>query len=279
MRRGMRAILVAAPLCILLAAGAPFGPSDHGEVARIQRHLADVSQALRSAPDGHLTQEQRRARRVTLDWLDEYRAAGIFPHNHVRPGQRVSVFVDPHGTPCAVGYLMLRSGYDNLVESIVRTDNLIRVPDLQDDARVGAWLDAHGLTLAEAALIQPTYGPPPEPRGYKLATLGLSVATGTVASYMVRSAPQSGAPWADVLAVGTAMGHTYMILNANDTAVDEPTWAVGLNVVGLVASVSSEVFRLARRGAPRDGINEAAAVQTYVAPGLNGTEIGFAIRH
>jgi hypothetical protein len=140
--------------------------------------------------------------------------------------------------------------------------------------------------LAEAALIQPQYGYVPPPKNpvpvsssYKPATVGLSVATAALTSYMAMSGPDRGTPWADALVLGTAMGHTYMILNANDTAADEPTWAVGLNVVGLVASVGSEVLRIARRGDAQGQVRESAAVQSYVSPGRNGTEIGFAIQH
>jgi hypothetical protein len=70
-----------------------------------------------------------------------------------------------------------------------------------------------------------------------------------------------------------------MILNANDTPAEEPTWAVGLNVVGLVASVGSEIFRVARRGNAQGQVRESAAVQAYVVRGRNGTEVGFAIPH
>jgi len=278
--------LIAVPLCVILTADAPPARPDNPEVSRIQDHLSEVSRALRAETTVHLTNEQQGARRAALDWLDAYRAAGVFPHNHVRPGQRVPVFVDPHGTPCAVGYLMLRSGHRDLVEEIVRTDNLVRVHELREDGRVAAWLDAHGLTLAEAARIQPWYDPTPLPTdpvpvssSYRPATVGLSLATAALASYAAMSGPDRGTPWVDALSVGTAMGHAYMILNANDTAAYEPTWAVGLNVVGLVASVGSTVLRIARRSDVRGQVSESAVVRTYVAPGRNGTEVGFAIQH
>jgi hypothetical protein len=217
--------------------------------------------------------------------LDEYRAAGVFPHNHVRAGQRVPVFVDPQGTPCAVGYLMLRAGREDLVESIVRAHNLVRVRALGDDPRVAAWLETQGITLTEAALIQPAYdyfppptNPVPASSNYRPATVGFSLATAALASYTAVLGADRGTPWVDALAFGTTMGHAYMILNANDTRADEPSWAVGLNVIGLVASVGSEVYRLARRGDSQREVREPAAVQAYVVPSGNGMQLGVAIR-
>jgi hypothetical protein len=286
MRRTLASGLVIIPLALLLGAKVGVAPRESAEVVRIQDHLSRVIRAMRSEPTAHLTEEQRGARQTALTWLQQYRAAGVFPHNHVRPDQRVPVFVDSHGTPCAVGYLLLRSGYDDLVEEIVRADNLIRVRDLRDHPRLVGWLDAHGVTLAEAALIQPGYDwfpPPPNPvpvsSSYRPATVGFSLASAALASYTAIAGADRGTPWIDALALGTTMGHAYMLLNANDTPAEEPTWAVGLNLVGLVASVGSEIFRIARRGDAQGQSDEPATVQAYVATGRNGTEVGFAIPH
>jgi hypothetical protein len=287
MRKVIAAAIVVLSLSVLPAAeGSRTRPSG-AEAARIETHLEVVSRTLRSTSTVHLTDQQREARARVLDWLDEYRRRGVFPHNHVRPGERVPVFVDPHGTPCAVGYLMLRAGEDDLIEEIVRTDNLVRIHTLWDDERVALWLQAHGLTLEEAALIQPAYDwlPPPEPqpvqavsRAYRPATVGLSVATAALASYAAMGDPLGGAPWADVLTIGIAMGQTLMLVEAADTDAAEPDWAVGLNVFGLVASVGSEISRLLRREDAQRERPATVAVRPYVVPGLYGTEIGFAIR-
>lgn len=285
MRRWLLWGLVVAPLCAVLAMGLRPEPPVGAEVERIQRHLSRVARVLRSTTPERMTEEQLEARRATLAWLDEYRAAGVFPHNHVRPGERVPVFVDPHGTPCAVGYLLLRSGEYELVEEIVRTHNLIRVPELRDDPRVSTWLEARGLTLEEAALIQPSYSPPPDGGArrvsshYETATVGLSIATAALASYAAMAEPARGAPWVDALIIGAALGHTSLILHSRDSSVEESTWAIGLNVVGVIASIGSEVLRITRRGSVRIERAEASHLRTYVRPGLHGTEIGFAIRH
>jgi hypothetical protein len=91
--------------------------------------------------------------------------------------------------------------------------------------------------------------------------------------------PHAGTPWAEILTLGTAVGHTYMLVDAADTTGEEPSWAVGLNVFGLVASVGSEISRVLRRGDDEQERLAAVDVRPYVAPGRNGTEMGFAILH
>lgn len=127
------------------------------EVRRIRLHLGNVETALRAGGTGSLSVEQRMRRAAALDWLREYRERGLFPHNHTRPGERVPVFVDEHGTHCAVGYLLKRSGETGLVRDVVAADNNIRVRDLADNERFRSWLKETGLTLEEAAWIQPAY--------------------------------------------------------------------------------------------------------------------------
>lgn len=145
-----RSSLIVVTLAVVVAGTGLASEPDEGgveETRRIRTHLSGVSRSLHAATPSSLTAEQRKARATTLRWLDEYRDRGAFPHNHVVEGSRVSVFVDPHGTPCAVGYLMLRSGEDELVEEIVRTDNLVRVRELRHDPRVASWLATRGITL------------------------------------------------------------------------------------------------------------------------------------
>jgi hypothetical protein len=58
--------------------------------------------------------------------------------------------------------LLASSGRRDIVDRVARTDNNVRVAQLAGDTAFTAWLDANGLTLAEAAWIQPKYqGPSP----------------------------------------------------------------------------------------------------------------------
>lgn len=249
------------------------------ERIRIQAHLARVSDHLRERAPAGLTPDQRAARRVTLQWLDEYLAAGVFPHNHVRPGTRTPVFVDPHGTPCAVGYLLLRSGEDRLVEEIVRTDNLVRVPELRGDPRLQRWLDARGITLDEAAMIQPQYGGTPDigvqnTSDYVPATVGFSIATAALVSYNALAGTKSGAPLVDGLVVGTTLGH--LALLTSDGSGDHHT-STAFNVLGAFVGVGTELVRIMGRGDGGDA--SRAGLSSHVAPGPNGMEVGLVLRH
>lgn len=129
------------------------------ERSRITDHLADVERYLRRANTRSLRPDQRRARLRNLDRLEAYWQNGVFPHNHVIGDRRTPVFIDEHGTLCAVGYLMVESGHEALARRIAKSRNLARLADLAADPDLTVWLDQQGLDLSEAAMIQPTYGP------------------------------------------------------------------------------------------------------------------------
>jgi hypothetical protein len=112
------------------------------ERARIASHLARVEALLRAADVSALGPLQVAVRARNLDALREYRQRGRFPHNHVVADRRTPVFVDEHGTHCAVGYLIARSGHEALAQRIANTRNLARIADLADDPELLCWLDA-----------------------------------------------------------------------------------------------------------------------------------------
>jgi hypothetical protein len=191
---------------------------------------------MRAAPPPSLTDAQAAARAETLQWLDEYRRRGVFPHNHVRMGKRTPVFVDPHGTPCAVAYLLLRSGASELVEDVVRTANLDRVPQLARDPRLRDWLSSRGITEHEAALIQPTYGGTSMESGvsgYVGGTVGFSILTAALGSYsFFSSKPTEKINLPRALSVASVLGHTALIVVAVGADETSSPWAVAANVVG-----------------------------------------------
>lgn len=88
--------------------------------------------------------------------LRDYRVAGRFPQNH-RIFGRVPTFIDERGTPCAVGYLMQRSGRSELAAEISRTNNHVYVEKIADGPALD-WILHSGLTQEECATIQPSYG-------------------------------------------------------------------------------------------------------------------------
>jgi hypothetical protein len=127
------------------------------ERRRIQGHLARVEAELSEADVSHLSPEVQAARARQLQVLRDYRERGIFPRNLEVPHGKVPVFVDDRGVHCAVGYLMHRSGADDLVDRIASTRNLARVPELVDEPGLSEWLNSVGLSVDEAARIQPQY--------------------------------------------------------------------------------------------------------------------------
>jgi hypothetical protein len=135
------------------------------EVARIQEHLSRVEMELRAADVSSFSPTQRANRARNISLLHTYWKAGRFPHNHDFPNQQVLYFADRHGTPCAIAYLIAESGRQDLVDRLVSTNNNGSVFDLAADSRVGpalvSWLDQAGITLDEAARIEPAYSASP----------------------------------------------------------------------------------------------------------------------
>jgi hypothetical protein len=60
-----------------------------------------------------------------------------------------------------MAYLIDRSGRRDLVDRVAATRNNAFIAELADDSALRAWLDSVGLSVTEAARIQPSY--PPEP--------------------------------------------------------------------------------------------------------------------
>lgn len=141
--------------------GVPERSATLDDVARIQQHLATVEQELRLRDVSHLSPAQRAARRRAIARLQQYRNAGRFPHNHDFPNRRVPYFVDTHGTLCAMAYLIAESGHRELVDAVARARNNATVFELAADPTLGPaladWLARNGMTVEEAARVQPAY--------------------------------------------------------------------------------------------------------------------------
>lgn len=122
---------------------------------RIREHLRRAERDLRAAPMDHLAPEQRQRRERHLDRLRDYWRRGVFPRNRDH-AERTPCFVGADGTPCAVAFLLLADGRDDLVERVAAEENTVRIEHAEDGPLL-AWLDRNGLTRAEAARIQPAY--------------------------------------------------------------------------------------------------------------------------
>lgn len=138
----------------LFAVIAPGGPP--GEVERIQTHLAIVDGELRAADTAALTVDQLERRASLIAELARYRERGVFPRN-LDFDVRTPYFIDDRGVRCAMAHLIETHGGAALVARVVGTANNAYVRELAGDAELIAWLEHHGLSVAEAARIQPSY--------------------------------------------------------------------------------------------------------------------------
>jgi hypothetical protein len=132
-------------------------PGAAPETIRLRRHFAVVREELLARDVSALSPEQRMARAEQIRLLRRYATEGNFPRNEYLPG-RVPFFRDREGNLCAMAFLIAASGRGDIVDKVARTRNNAYIPDLVDEPGLAAWLDRHGLSLAEAARIQPTYG-------------------------------------------------------------------------------------------------------------------------
>lgn len=133
------------------------GQSD-SEDLRLRTHLAYVETLLRAQSVDGLSYELRAARARNLDRLHAYWAAGVFPRNTIMRDRRTPVFIDGAGRICAVGYLFEQDEGRKAAERINQRFQTATIFEI-DDAELAAWLATSGLTLKEAAMIQPAYGP------------------------------------------------------------------------------------------------------------------------
>ncbi len=131
------------------------------EADRIASHLHLVRERLSQNTSEGLSAAQAGKRAHLLDRLDHYANDRRFPQNHVLP-YRNPVFIDPYGTACAVGWLMIESGHRDLAEEISTAMNLAYVLDMPGTKQwpaIASWASEHGFEAAELAWIQPGYPP------------------------------------------------------------------------------------------------------------------------
>ena len=127
-----------------------------GEQDRVREHLSRVEVRLRQRDVSQLSAAQRRARAANLDRLRAYHEAGVFPQNIHHPAGFVPVFVDHDDRLCAMAALLVADGQLDLVAEVEARENFARIKEMRTPG-LGSWLEENGLTLEEAAQIQPGY--------------------------------------------------------------------------------------------------------------------------
>ena len=144
--------------------------------ARVRAHLAFAERRLRQKSAGGLSPALAARRAHLLDLLHRYWVAGVFPRNYDFPGERRPCFIDRNGRLCAVGYLVAETGGRAAAERINAVHQYDLIADMHTPV-LDQWVQHSGLTEAEYALIQPTYGfaaptltPVPVPASYAVGS-------------------------------------------------------------------------------------------------------------
>jgi hypothetical protein len=261
------------------------------EIARLRAHFDSVLRELRAADVTHLSASQTTARATLIARLEEYSAAGRFPHNHVRPGELVPVFRDEHRTLCAMGFLIASTGRADIVEHVTGTNNLVYIRELAGNAALRRWLDSTGLTLAEAGRIQPQYeGGPcfcvPEPKlveadvartNYAIVSAGGTAVSGA-AMFLnlanVASRHKLGT-WLGFAAGGAQMVYGGYAVQKHDSR--SGMGVANIAIGGASAAIAAWRMRNPRPAKPSGSSGSAVGVTPYASP-AGGVGLAFSAR-
>jgi hypothetical protein len=242
------------------------------EQTRLRAHFDSVDGELRTANVAGLNAQQRAMRVKLIAWLRDYRNAGSFPENDRFADRAMPFFRDSHATLCAMAYLVDRSGRGDIVDHIARTRNNAFIHELVDDAQLVDWLKNSGLTVDEAARIQPTYGPPPVivdnpdrvSSNYALLSMGLGgAALGSIGMNVFSPSRFSNALGFIAGVAAIAAGGSHMKDGGGNRKV-----AIADAWVGSVSAVTAVVtsFRHPRQAAAAKGTGQQARSETGVSP-------------
>ncbi|MBF9237577.1 lipoprotein [Hymenobacter sp. BT683] len=213
--------------------------------ARVQAHLAYAERLLRQKSTTGLSPTLAQRRANLLDKLHAYWQAGVFPRNHDYPSERRPCFIDRDGRLCAVGFLVAETAGRPVAERINQQHKYDLITAMRTPA-LAAWVQSSGLTLAECALIQPTYGSP--------VTLGSATAVPVQTSYGIGSAMWSGV--------------NVMLGLANASQFNQPNAGRGAAYVGLVSGTAQALLGALHLPAdmpPITGINSILPGKSYAA--------------
>lgn len=134
------------------------------ETDKVGCHLSFVLQKLRAK----YSNKECTRRKEIFSALENYIGERTFPHHEdveafmQNRNARKPCFVDSTGTPCAVAYLMQKSGAEKLVNDILdashKHDTIDQIS--QNDAlkpALKSWSSSVGMEISDLALIQPGY--------------------------------------------------------------------------------------------------------------------------
>ncbi|HEX9610952.1 MAG TPA: hypothetical protein VF978_03620 [Gemmatimonadales bacterium] len=261
------------------------GPAGDAERNRLRAHFAEVAAELVARDVSDLLPAQRAARARHIERLQAYARAGVFPHNTDFPGQRVPYFIDRVGTRCAMAYLIEQSGHGDYVHRVAVKTNNAFIANIARDPELAAplirWLDENGLTVEEAARIQPAYDgrpcctvvvpddPPRVSPQYALGTSAVAMIGGT-SIYLNASRPQP--KWIGALGVATgAFGVTMGFFHLDDPGANRTLGVVNLGVGAAATYFGVRGLTGRERRAPAEP--PVAALVPWVSPQGTGVVV------
>jgi hypothetical protein len=235
------------------------------ETRRVQAHFDSVLGELHTAIPTRLTSAQLAGRERLIATLQGYRDRAQFPRNYDF-AEQTPYFVDRKtGIRCAVAHLLESTMRHDLVARIARTNNNVRAGDLYGDTAFVSWLDQHGLTIADAARIQPAYdGDPQGPDVFEVAYYIAAGATLTTAATSVGLTAwnltgnrggkhKKAAVWGLVTGLGTTLvggAIAAKLTEPNEKRVGQAGAVVGM--VGMIAAANALSNRTTRDRAKPD---------------------------
>ena len=220
----------------------PVAPA--AEVARVRSHFDSVLRELSATDLERLSTEQRLRRGKLLQTLRDYMDRGAFPKNYDFPGRQVPYFVDRKtGVRCAVAHLLESTGRPDIVARVSARNNNVRVPQLAADTAFRGWLDASGLTLAEATRIQPSYAED-RARTRHQYVVGSAFALGaSVGTSIVNATANDDGHSASVSILGTVVGVATLGLGMGGLiSSDRESTSRGIATADLIAGTTALVI-------------------------------------
>lgn len=131
-------------------------PEIEDEKELVKSHLSYALAMLRNADVSALSASQLSNRKNRLNELEAYIRAGVFPENFDYPGERKPCFIDRNDRLCAVGHLVTESTGLDAAREINAHFQYALIKEMDPDM-LKKWAEPNGFSLAELALIQPTY--------------------------------------------------------------------------------------------------------------------------
>jgi hypothetical protein len=260
---------------LLLAAASRDAGFARRETSRLHAHFARVLHQLHARDVSAWSEARQVGRRHLLALLADYDRAGRFPRNEGQLARRTPIFVDRHDTRCAMAHLIENSGGAAIVARVAATRNLEYIPTLASDTELQLWLAGSGLTLDEAALIQPEYEPVlpgPKPRedetpadDVMTSSILLSLGFAVPAIYMNLRTDRSQAEQRQVRVFGVLAATPALAVGLVDLLHDGHLRGSGLTQLAIGAT-SITLALLNRAGPPRVPSGQVPAPAPRTAP-------------